>query len=329
MLTKDLPVRAIIQFSVVPICISVLWSSLIVSGYVFLGWHWLAVPFLPISVIGIAVSFYVGFKNNAANERQNEARRNWGGITNDTRALIAMLGTYLPDGNAEAGAMKHEILHRHVAWLYAHKSFLRHRRMEWEHNRPLNDTYRAKFQQNFNINTELAKDIAHYLPADELQHVLTAPNPCSALLQHQSAALKRLRTHDLIEDFRLFELQNHMTKLYEHQGKNERIKGFPIPRQYASYAHLFVTVFSLLLPFGMLNETKDMNVWLTVPFTVLIYWVFFQMELIGEYSEHPFEGLIGDTPMTAITRNIEIEVLHALGETDLPKPVAAVNGILM
>lgn len=329
MLTKDLPVKAIVQFSIGPIAVSVLWSSLIVAGYVFLGWHWLAVPFLPISVIGIAVSFYVGFKNNAANERQNEARRNWGGITNDSRALVAMLGTYLPDGSQDASAIKREVLQRHIAWLYAHKSFLRHRRMEWEHRLPLNDAYRQKFQQAFHINTELTKDIAHYIPADELSQVLASPNPSAALLHQQSAAFKRMRAQGLIEDFRLFELQNHITKLFEHQGKNERIKGFPIPRQYASYAHLFVTVFSLLLPLGLLNETREMNVWLTVPFTVLIYWVFFQMQLIGEYSEHPFEGLVGDVPMTAITRNIEIEVLHALGETELPQPVAAVNGVLM
>jgi ion channel-forming bestrophin family protein len=329
MLTKDLPVRAIIQFSFVHITLAVLWSCTIVAGYVFLGWHWLAVPFLPISVIGIAVSFYVGFKNNAANERQNEARRNWGGITNDSRAWAAMLNTYLPDRGGEAEHMKHELLKRHIAWLYAHKSFLRHKRMAWEHNAPINNHYRARYQKEFGINTELALDISQYISPAEMKSLETAPNVASMLLQNQSKALKQLRESNLIEDFRLFELQNHITKLYEHQGKNERIKTFPIPRQYASYAHLFVTVFSFLLPLGMLNETKDMNVWLTVPFSTLVIWVFQQMALIGEYSEHPFEGLVGDVPLTAITRNIEIELLHTMGVADLPKPIAPVNGILM
>jgi ion channel-forming bestrophin family protein len=329
MLTRNLPIVAIIQFSIVPICISLLWSALVVVGYDVWGFQWLAIPFLPISLIGIAVSFYVGFKNSAANERQNEARENWGGITNDSRALIALLATYLPDAVPEANRLRREILTRHIAWLYAHKSALRHKRMEWEHNRALNNVYREKFQKDFHIHTDLAHDIGTYISATELHNVAAAPNAASALLQHQSKALKQLRDSDLIEDFRLFELQNHITKLFEHQGKNERIKSFPIPRQYASYANLFVTVFSFLLPFGLLNETKELNVWLTIPFSTLIYWVFFQMQLVGEYSEHPFEGLVGDVPITAITRNIEIEILHALGERDLPKPIAAVKGILM
>ncbi|MFN0050057.1 MAG: bestrophin family protein [Cytophagales bacterium] len=329
MLTKNLPVKVIIQFSIVPISIAILWSSAIVSAFYFLDFKWLAIPFLPISLIGIAVSFYLGFKNNASNERQNEARKNWGSITNDSRAFIALLNTYLPDDTDEVKVLKSQILKRHIAWLYAHKSFLRHKRMDWEHNLSINNTYRKRFQKKFNINLALEKDIKQYISFDEIKEIELSPNIASTLLQNQSTALKQLRTKNLIEDFRLFELQNHITKLFEHQGKNERIKTFPIPRQFASYSRLFVNIFMLLLPLGLLKETQGINLWLTIPFSSLISWVFFQMELIGEYSEYPFEGLMGDIPITSITRNIEIEILYALGETDIPKPIAAVDGILM
>lgn len=326
MLTKNLPIKAIAQFSIIPILAGGIWSLLVVLGYVFLNLKWLAIPFLPISLLGIAVSFYVGFKNNAANERQNEARKNWGGITNDTRSLIAMLNTYLPENEMD---MKANILKRHIAWLYAHKSFLRHKRMEWEHNLKLNDIYREQFRQDFNINTEFEKDVSAYLSFEELKKAESHPNVASKILLNQSKILKQLRTENIIEDFRLFELQNHITKLYEHQGRNERIKTFPIPRQFANYATLFIIVFAFLLPLGLLNETQKLNVWLTIPFSMLVTWVFHQMDLVGEYSEHPFEGLISDTPMTAITRNLEIEILQSLGETNLPKPIIAKNGILM
>lgn len=330
MLTKNLPIKGIIQFSIVHITISIVWSGCVVCAFYFLHFNWLAIPFLPISLIGTAVSFYLGFKNNASNERQNEARKNWGSITNDSRAFIALLNTYLPDDTTEIKALKSNILKRHIAWLYAHKSFLRHKRMDWEHNLPINNTYRKKFQENFNINLELERDIKQYISADEIKEIESSPNIASKLLQNQSRALKQLREKNFIEDFRLFELQNHITKLFEHQGKNERIKTFPIPRQFAGYSNLFVNIFTFLLPFGLLRETQEINnIWLTIPFSTLISWVFFQMELIGEYSEHPFEGLIGDIPITAITRNIEIEILHSLGETDIPKPIVAVDGILM
>jgi ion channel-forming bestrophin family protein len=326
MLTKSLPIKAIAQFSIIPILIGGAWSLLVVLGFVYLDLKWLSIPFLPISLLGIAVSFYVGFKNNAANERQNEARKNWGSITNDTRSLIAMLNTYLPEN--EMG-IKANILKRHIAWLYAHKSFLRHKRMDWEHNLKLNEVYREQFRQDFNINTEFEQDVSKYISIEEIKEVESYPNMTSKILLNQSKMLKQLRNENMIEDFRLFELQNHITKLYEHQGRNERIKTFPIPRQFANYATLFIIVFAFLLPLGLVNETQKVNVWLTIPFSMLVTWVFHQMDLVGDYSEHPFEGLISDTPMTAITRNLEIEILQSLGENNLPKPITAKNGILM
>jgi ion channel-forming bestrophin family protein len=329
MLTKSLPLKSIIQISIIPIFIAVVWSASVVCAFYYLNFKWLAIPFLPISLIGIAVSFYLGFKNNASNERQNEARKNWGSITNDSRALIALLNTYLPDDTKEIKTIKSKILKRHIAWLYAHKSFLRHKRMDWEHNLRINNTYRQLFQENFSINLELEKDVKNYISSEEIREIESFPNIASKLLLNQSLALKQLKEQNLIEDFRLFELQNHITKLFEHQGKNERIKTFPIPRQFAGHSSLFVKIFIFLLPFGLLNETQGNSPWLTIIFSTLISWVFYQMELIGEYSEHPFEGLVGDIPITSITRNIEIEILHSLGETDIPKPITAIDGILM
>ena len=53
------------------------------------------------------------------------------------------------------------------------------------------------------------------------------------------------------------------------------------------------------------------------------------MELVGDYSENPFEGLGNDIPMLSLCRTIEIDLLEMLGETDIPEPVRARNGVLM
>lgn len=52
------------------------------------------------------------------------------------------------------------------------------------------------------------------------------------------------------------------------------------------------------------------------------------MEMIGDYSENPFEGLHNDIPMLAICRIIEIDLLQTIGETDIPKPIQPKNDIL-
>ena len=43
------------------------------------------IPWIPVSVIGTAVAFFVGFKNNQAYDRMWEARKIWGGIVNNSR----------------------------------------------------------------------------------------------------------------------------------------------------------------------------------------------------------------------------------------------------
>jgi putative membrane protein len=91
-------------------------------------------------------------------------------------------------------------------------------------------------------------------------------------------------------------------------------------------------LFALLVPFGTLQEFDklgDHYVWLTIPFTVLICWVFLTMEKIGEASENPFEGMPNDVPMAALSRTIEIDLREMLDEKEVPPPLTAVNNILM
>ena len=53
------------------------------------------IPWLPVSVVGTAVAFYVGFKNNQAYDRMWEARKIWGGIINDSRSWGMMVDGFV------------------------------------------------------------------------------------------------------------------------------------------------------------------------------------------------------------------------------------------
>ena len=61
------------------------WASAVTAAHVHGGAEWLALPALPVTVLGTAVSFYLGFKGNAAYDRLWEARKIWGGIVNSSR----------------------------------------------------------------------------------------------------------------------------------------------------------------------------------------------------------------------------------------------------
>ncbi len=116
------------------------------------------------------------------------------------------------------------------------------------------------------------------------------------------------------------------------KGKAERIKKFPLPRQYGNMSFLFVGIFIFLLPFGFVTAFHDLGewgAWLSMPFSVLVGWVYVMMELVGDYSENPFEGLGNDIPMLSLCRTIEIDLLEMLGEENIPKPIKDKNGVLM
>ena len=51
------------------------------------------------------------------------------------------------------------------------------------------------------------------------------------------------------------------------------------------------------------------------------------MEMIGEYSENPFEGLYNDVPITSMARGIEIDIRQMLDETDLPQKIEPVSDL--
>ncbi len=68
---------------------------------------------VPFTVFGIALSLFLGFRNNAAYDRWWEARRLWGGLVADTRALIREAELFLGQG-AETRALligQRDVLH--------------------------------------------------------------------------------------------------------------------------------------------------------------------------------------------------------------------------
>ena len=178
----------------------------------------------------------------------------------------------------------------------------------------------------------LAEDITPYLSADDKEYILRKKNRAAHIINVQSEDLKNLLNKGLIENFRYIELQRILSDFYEHQGKCERIKNFPYPRQFATLNLYFVWIFIILLPFGMLPEFEKLGhhiTWFTIPFCVIVSWIFRTMDKIGESTENPFQAGSNDIPITSLSRTIEIDLLEVLNETDIPKPIEAANDILM
>ena len=296
-------------------------------AYQFLNWKFIAIPWVPIALIGTAAAFIVGFKNTQTYNRLWEARQIYGGIVNTSRTFAMMTKNFINTDKK----IHLEIINRHCGWLTALRFQLRESRT-WEN---MNKSHNFEYAQFYKIDekeTKLEDELKNYLSSEELDYILSKKNRATQIISLQSKMLKQLADEGKLENFRYIELSKRLADLYDHQGKCERIKNFPYPRQFASINLFFIWLFVFMLPFGMLNEFQklgDQFVWLTIPFTIVVGWVFTSMEKVGESTENPFEGNANDVPITAMSRTIEIDLKDMLDEDDLPKPLTPINNILM
>ncbi|MFT7230639.1 MAG: putative membrane protein [Bacteroidia bacterium] len=347
---KNFGWKAMMRFSGGHIIWLTLWATgatAFIEGLHGLGYEGFKIPWLPLSIIGTAVAFYLGFKNNSSYDRMWEARKIWGAIVNSSRMWGSIVRAYVSNQftgdnltEEELKDLHKRLIYRHIGWLYSLRSQLLIP-TPWEHInqsrmiRRSTEATRAALGIGLFQDEETKNALPRCLPQEEIDSLTNAQNTATQIIDKQSQELKELRAKDLIDDFRHMELQKVLNDFYTHQGKAERIKKFPFPRQYGSMSFMFVGLFIFLLPFGMVTEFHDYKdfgdwgAWLSIPFTIVVGWVYLMMELVGDYSENPFEGLPNDIPMLALCRTIEIDLKEMLGETDLPPKIDAFNDILM
>lgn len=308
--------------------------SIVPTGlYYFLDWTWLGIPWVPVALVGTAAAFIAGFRNTQTYNRLWEARQIWGAIVNSSRTWGIMVKDFVRSGNLDEEKELHrQLMYRHFAWLTALRFQLRESR-SWENikTKSYNKEYLNYYlvpEWECGVEVELVK----YLNEEELKLILSKKNRAAQLIALQSSQLRKLNEEGKIADLNYVEMQNQLKDLYDQQGKNERIKNFPYPRQFSSINIYFVYLLSILLPLGFLNEFSRLGtevVWFTVPFSVIVGWVFLVLEQVGESTENPFEGGPNDVPISSMSRAIEIDLREMLNEEDLPQPIVAVNEILM
>ena len=313
-----------------------LYSLAIFGLYHFADWDFINVPFEPISVIGIAVAFYLGFKNSQSYDRFWEGRKIWGRVVNYSRTWGALVISYIESGDKEADHKIHqEMIYRHIAWLNALRVQLR-QPTTWavKESREV-----ARLHSRHGERSPSWEETRNFVTPAEYQDLEKRVNVAAHLVKNQAKAISALRRDGSIDGLQELKLQEIVEELYNLQGMSERIKNTPFPRQYGYFGYLFTIIFILLVPFGLLDVFESdfalmdegMMNWyllLMIPFSALIAWIFHTMDAIGDNSEDPFEGRMNDVPLTALCRTIEIDLRDMLDETDLPPKVEPKDDIL-
>ncbi len=305
--------------------------------------HFLKIPWSFVALVGTAVAFLISFQNNSAYDRVWEARKIWGGIVNATRTF-SVFTRDMVDNNDQAVKT---ILYRHRAWLTALRFSMRQQK-EWEIPEVVAKKQKAHFDKlryNPERSESLEDSLRPLISSEEFEVVSKSPNKASTLLSLQSQQFSQLKKSGNIWEFNFIEIENMIKELFTLQGKSERIKNFPYPRQYFTLGLHLTWTFIFLLPYAIAPEftkiglefganttlSPEVFTWFSVPFVACVSWIFHTMGRMGRAGENPFEGTIHDVPISAMARALEIEISHLLSEPKemQPKPFPVRNSIYM
>ncbi|MCA0275134.1 MAG: hypothetical protein LCH86_03925 [Proteobacteria bacterium] len=233
----------------------------------------------PFALLGVALSIYLGFRNNAAYDRWWEARKLWGQlvfeIRNLCRASTAMI--------SEREALR-PLLMDSLAFCHFLRGELRR------------------------IDT---RDAARPFIGDAVDEIHAATNRPDAVMRRMGGKLGALKRSGTLEamDYRI--LDERLSAMAALQAGCERIMGTPLPFAYTLLLQRTAYIFCLLLPFGLAGSAG----WGTPLFTALIAYTFFGLDALSEELEDPFGMEANDLALDGLCRVCEISVFEALGET--------------
>lgn len=245
------------------------------------------------TLMGVSLAIFLSFRNSVSYERFWEARKQWGTLLNVARTLagklLAIAGTR-PESR--------QLLHGVCAFAYALKGQLR--------------------EDNVVVHLQ------RLLPKEEWQAIADSPDQPALILSYLHRLNAGLRHSGSIDQWQWQSIDSNLDTLSDVAGGCERIRGTPIPFTYRILLNRTVTIYCLLLPFGLTTSIG----WLTPMIAVFIAYTYMALDVLGEELEEPFGKEGNDLPLTALCHNIEATVCGILRQP-MPVPPPQPHGIYL
>ncbi|MBV8474430.1 MAG: bestrophin [Hyphomicrobiales bacterium] len=253
----------------------------------------------PFALLGIALSIFLGFRNNVCFERWWEARKDWGQLITSSRDLARQTLILSGRRDDDAAEKRSRLLNLAIAFAQALVGQLR----------PGADLAKARGR----------------LPAEVLVPFEASRNRCDFILRQMGGIVAEMRASGTITDVQFSVLDATLGRMSAVLAACERIRNTPVPFGYTLLVHRTAHIFCFLLPFGF----ADVLGWGTPFMTALVAYTFFGLDALGDELEDPFGNLPNGLPINALADTIEINLREALGESPLPSLPLARDHILM
>lgn len=298
MIVRDTPsliqLLLVMQGSVVPrIAGRILAFALFALAVLLVDRHIVALPHVSIpamGVFGVALSLFLGFRNNAAYDRWWEARKLWGQLIADARSLGRETQLFLGAGPARAAVMEGlaGFAHLHRGWLRG---------------------------------TDAIAAAAAWDPAAP-DHA-SRRNPPDAALRAIAAVLRAEAEAGRLSDMGQRALAERLSGIALAQAGCERLASAPIPFVYSLLVLRTSYLYCLILPFALIENAGGF----APAVAAAVAYVFFGLNAVSDELEHPFRDAANGLPLDAMCRVIEIAAAEALGR-EPPEPLRPVDGVL-
>jgi ion channel-forming bestrophin family protein len=240
----------------------------------------------PFALLGIALSVFLAFRNNACYDRWWEARKQWGDLVTTTRTLARQSMII----NATSVEARNRVLIMAISFTHA-----------------LNHQLRASEDLETQLTTRSLTD---------------SPE---SFLEGMQREIIALRSQGILTDIPYSLLDQSIAHLSRIQSGCERLLTTPVPFGYTLLLHRTAYTFCFLLPFGFADSLG----WVTPFASALAAYTFFGLDALGDELEAPFSKQPNALPIDALSRQIEINLLQAMGVEDLPPFKKPENFILL
>ena len=255
--------------------------------------HWVPSSFstygaAPFTLLGVALSLLLGFRNNASYQRWWEARCLWGQLVFDSRSFARQVLSFIDDDTDIGRQTQQRMIRLNIAFTHA----LRHRLR----------------------NTSPWEDVERFVEPEYHLSMRHASNLPEYLLRLLGKKLGDCRRQNLSSDLMIQNMDERLTSMTIVLAACERIYNTPLPFAYTLLVHRTTYLYCFMLPFGLATSLG----WVTPLVCGVIAYTFFGLDALSEEITEPFGVAANHLPLAAISRTIEINLLEALGETYLP-----------
>lgn len=265
--------------------------------------HWIPKSFssysaAPLTLLGIALSLFLGFRNNASYQRWWEARILWGQLVYESRSFTRQVMSFIEDESESGVEAQQTMVNLTIAFTHA----LRHRLRE----------------------TSPWQDVDKFIQPEYHASARQAGNVPEYILRLLGQQLKECRQKKLTSDLMIQNMDERLTSLTVVLSACERIHNTPLPLAYTLLVHRTTYLYCFMLPFGLAASLG----WVTPLVCGVIAYTFFGLDALNEEVADPFGEAANHLPLTTLSRMIERNLLEALGETDLPNEILPQEGYL-